>query len=521
MTTAISDGTEVHHDVVGEAEAIVRELWRDLAGDPAMLDRLVLEGPAGVLASVFDVTAFATGAIGVATLAVAELAATRRRTAIERAHVESVHAAAAFRSEALFTPHGWALPPVWDPIAGDYRTRDGFLRLHTNYASHREAALRVLGVAAEKARVTDAVAGWEGAALEAAVAAAGGASAFMYDRASWLATAHGAATKDERPIALEPPDAMRTTRRAPPCGEDDAPLVGIRVLDLTRVIAGPIATRFLAAHGADVLRIDPPGPRGVDAGASDRLGAEVVGFEEVPAIVPDVTQGKRCARLDLASAEGASRFEELLAEADVLVLGYRPGALDRHGFAVDAIRARHPHLVVTRHDAYGFAGPLQGRRGFDSLVQMSVGICAEPNLRAGRPLDDASSRPTPLPTQALDHGLGYLLAAAVCRALVLRERDGAVVGVRGALLGVANVLWSSDARRASVATRTPSEERREPRSGPPSAAPSFPDRVFEEVTTAWGPARRVRCPGTIGGRGGTWRTPAGPLGAAAAAFTAR
>src|SRR5262249_7162726 len=171
------------------------------------------------------------------------------------------------------------------------------------------------------------------------------------------------------------------------------PLHGVRVLDLTRVIAGPIGTRLLAAWGADVLRLDPPG------------------FEEVPALLPETTAGKRTAALDLREPASRTVFANLVRDAHVVVAGYRSDALDGLGFDSAWFRRENPRIVRVLYDAYGFTGPWATRRGFDSLVQMSLGI-ADAGQRA-----TASPRPFPLPAQALDHATGYFIAAAACRGL--------------------------------------------------------------------------------------------------------
>ncbi|MBN3821936.1 acyl-CoA transferase, partial [Paraburkholderia sp. Se-20369] len=163
------------------------------------------------------------------------------------------------------------------------------------------------------------------------------------------------------------------------------PLHGVRVLDLTRILAGPVATRFLAGFGADVLRIDP------------------IQWDE-PNTVPEVVLGKRCARVDLKMPEGRALLRDLIREADVMVHGYRPDALDRLGFDADERRRINPGLVDVSLDAYGWSGPWRARRGFDSLLQTSTGL-VETAMRA-----TGADRPVPLPVQALDHGTGYLLA---------------------------------------------------------------------------------------------------------------
>jgi crotonobetainyl-CoA:carnitine CoA-transferase CaiB-like acyl-CoA transferase len=193
-------------------------------------------------------------------------------------------------------------------------------------------------------------------------------------------------------------------------------LDGLRVLDLTRVIAGPVATRTLASHGADVLRVD--GPRLPD----DRGG------------LLDTGAGKRHVVLDLADAADRRTVEELLGQADVVVQGYRPGALDAFGLDPPALADRHPHLVTVRLSAWGTTGPWRERRGFDSLVQAATGIAE----LCGGPDD-----PGVLPAQALDHGTGHLAAAVVMGALARQRLEGG--GWFGELSLVRTAHWLLDA----------------------------------------------------------------------------
>ena len=432
-------------------------LWSDLGGDPACLESLRFSGPAGGLPSRFHVSDLAAATIGVATLAAAELWAARCNEGLHAVTVDRRLAAAAFRCERLLQPIGWTLPALWDPIAGDYETADGWIRLHTNYAYHRDAVIRVLGVPAERERVAAAVKSRGVAELETAVVEAGGCAAALRTMEAWRAHPQGAALTNE---ALCDRDAERVPHRLPV--DVSGPLGGVRVLDLTRVIAGPIATRYLAAFGADVLRIDPPQ------------------FEEVGALLPETTRGKRCAALDLRASKDRSLWEGLVATADVIVHGYRPGALEALGYPAERLRELNASLIIVRYDAYGWTGPWSGRRGFDSLVQMSTGI-AHPG---------GDGRPTPLPAQALDHGTGYLIAAAVCRGLV----DG-----RGS-------ARLSLARTARLLVELGTD-------GDPTApGPGHADALLEPGDTAWGPVRQVKCPGSIEGYEVRWREPAGPLG---------
>ena len=375
-----------------------------------------------MLPSHFDVTGLATASVAAATLAAAEFLAARNDTPPLPVTVDSRQACAAFAAEGLFTPVGWDLPDIWDPIAGNYQARDGWIRLHTNYAYHRAAVERLLG-AEDRESVRAAVAGWKSEDLESAVVEAGGCAAVMRTREDWLASPAGAATAHAPLGSRAPTSAVAGTRhgarrRGGRRAGGPRPYSGVRVLDLTRVIAGPVGTRFLAAYGADVLRIDPPG------------------FAEVPALLPETTAGKRTAALDLTTADGRAAFEGLVATADVLVTGLRADALARLGYDDGALAALNPALIVASLDAYGWDGPWRDRRGFDSLVQMSAGIAAAGAAAAG------ADKPVPLPVQALDHGCGYLIAAAVGRALTRRLTESVVNRIRVSLIGTANLLWS-------------------------------------------------------------------------------
>ncbi|GAA3765318.1 CoA transferase [Microbacterium kribbense] len=425
-------------------------------------------GPRVVLPSAFDVTGLATGAIAAGLRAAAELVAARAGAATPAVTVDSRDACADFAREGLFTPVDWEHPAIWDPIAGNYRTADGWIRLHTNYTWHRAVVERVLDARGRDA-VHAALATRTGDEVETAVVAAGGAAAVMHDRAQWLASAAGAATAGARPISItERPAASSAAPRWNGRSGAGLPLAGVRVLDLTRVIAGPTCTTFLGGYGADVLRIDPPG------------------FDEVTSLLPVTTVGKRTAFLDLRESAGRAAFERLVADADVLVTGLRSDALAGLGYDDAALGALNADLIHASLDAYGWEGPWRGRRGFDSLVQMSCGIAAAGAAAAG------VDTPTPLPVQALDHAAGWLLGAAIARALTRRLTDGTTARIHASLIGTANLLYELTA---------------------PAQAPAGLAEVgLEEVDTAWGPARGVPMPGRIDGVVPDWAPQAGPLG---------
>ena len=434
----------------------------------AAADRVRFEGPDS-LPSTFAVTAFASAAVGAAALAVSELVA----AVADAPPVIVDRRLASLWFGMSLKPVGWTLPSPWDPIAGDYPAGDGWVRLHTNAPRHRTAALHVLNCAAERSIVAEAVKRRPAEALETAVVEAGGCAAAMRTVAEWGAHPQGRAVFAEPLIAMEKAGGASCGWRPTAA----RPLAGVKVLDLTRVLAGPVATRFLAGYGADVLRIDPPD------------------WDE-PAIEPEVTLGKRCARLDLRQPPDRARFERLISDADLFIHGYRPEALGALGYGEDIRRALNPSLVDVRLDAYGWSGPWRNRRGFDSLVQMSTGIAA-----AGRAWRGAD-KPLPLPVQALDHATGYFMAAAAVHALALRLNKGQATSTSLSL-----------ARTAALLIGTPRQEIE-----PKALSPADADYSAAIEATDWGSAHRALPPVRVAGAPMGWTRPALRLGSASAAW---
>jgi hypothetical protein len=441
---------------------------------PAGAADAVVFGGVGDLPSYFATTDLAAASVGAAALAIRELMVAQGGAA---GAVRVDRRLASLWFGWSLQPVGWERPPLWDAVAGDYPTADGWIRLHTNAGHHRDAALAVLGCAAEREAVARAVSAWRGEALEAAVVGQGGCAAAMRSAAEWRAHPQGRAVAAEQLIAITtapaPAGAGRGWAATP-----SRPLAGLKVLDLTRVLAGPVATRFLAGYGADVLRIDPPS------------------WSE-PGVIPEVTLGKRCARLDLTQPVDRVIFENLLAEADILVHGYRADALERLGYGEQIRRRLNPGLIDVALDAYGWTGPWAGRRGFDSLVQMSCGI-AQHGMRARQ-----ASKPVPLPVQALDHATGYLIAAAVVRGLLYRLNDNRAMQARLSLARVAQLLAASSTAAAE-----------------PMAAAGEADLSPQLEQTEWGPARRYRAPADIDGAPMRWDRPAASLGSSAPSWGA-
>ncbi len=433
-------------------------------------------GGAGALPSYYAVTDLAAASVGAAGLALRQLSIALGGGAAQ-VHVDRRLASLWFGWS--IHPIGWERPPLWDAVAGDYATADGWIRLHTNAIHHRDAALAVLGCAVDRDAVARAVAGWRGGELEAAVVGNGGCAAVMRSAAEWAAHPQGIAVAAEPLIAFDTRqmDGAGAVQAWPGAATPTRPLAGLKVLDLTRVLAGPVATRFLAGYGADVLRIDPPS------------------WNE-PGAIPEVTLGKRCARLDLRQPADRVIFEDLLARADVLVHGYRPAALERLGYGEQFRRTLNPGLIDVTLDAYGWTGPLAGRRGFDSLVQMSSGI-AEHGMRMR-----GGGKPFPLPVQALDHATGYLMAAAVLRGLLYRLTENRALHARLSL-----------ARTAKLLTDAVAEEGAQPLS-----AASEDDLSPGIEHTEWGAAQRLSPPVVVGGAAMTWDRPAASLGSSTPVF---
>jgi crotonobetainyl-CoA:carnitine CoA-transferase CaiB-like acyl-CoA transferase len=457
---------------------MLEQAWHALDGERSLLPLVELSVPRQPADSALPVAELASASVGAATLAAAELLAARRQEAERPVIVDGEHALAAFASERHIARDGRPVGPGWDSLSRFLPTADGWIRLQCNYPHHRERALAALGGPVLPEQAVAACSRRGALELEEAIVAAGGCAAAVRGTADWAAHPQGEAIATTRLIGLRPlADAPATP---PDDGPVAAPAQGVRVLDLTRVIAGPACTRFLAAHGAEVLRVDNP-----------RL-------PELPGHHLDANWGKRSTRLDLTVAADRARFERLLADADVLVQGYRPGALERLGLGPEAVAAHHPGLVVVSICAWGASGPWGRRRGFDSIVQAATGIA---QLEADARALDA---PGALPVQALDHGTAYLAAAGVLRALSLRRRVGGGWAVELSLARTARWLLdqpASVARPAAV------------RSVPQDPAANVASFRFTRASVH-GPLTAIRPPGLIRGeRPPAWATPPGAYGA--------
>ena len=469
------------------ATQLLKAIWLAAQGNEHLLNHVAFKG-AGELPSVFAVTDLAAASMGAAGLALSSLINTmdsvRAGGAPPTNSTDSIKTVTVDRRLASFwfayslRPIGWTPPSAEDFVMGDYQTADGWIRLHTNAPHHRAAALRALNLKAPKdrAEITQAVASWTADALEAQVLVEGGCAATMRSWQDWQAHPHGQAVLNEPLLHWQSGKPM-----AQPLWSfnRNRPLQGLRVLDMTRVLAGPSATRMLAGLGAEVLRVDPP-------------------WWDEPTLAPEMTLGKRCTRLDLRQPFDRERWVGLLSEADILIHGYRSDALSSLGLDAEQRQTIRPGLVDISLDAYGFTGPWKQRRGFDSLVQMSMGIAHAGQQLAG------SAKPKPLPVQALDHATGYLLATAALRGLERRLKTGTGSIARASLARTGALLMTtlSHAEKSNQALAQETEA----------------DQALAIENSYWGAARRLQWPVGVAGINMQWDQPSGPLGSSQATW---
>src|ERR1700704_3951652 len=291
---------------------------------------------------------------------------------------------------------------------------------------------------------------WDAEAFETAAYAGGCVVAMMRSHEEWSALPHPKALAALPPVSIE-----KIGEAAPkPWPAGDRPLAGVRVLDLSRVIAGPVAGRTLAVHGADVLLVSGPG------------------LPAIPWLTIDTGRGKLTSFVELKSEAGRDSLRDLLAEADIFSQGYRPRAIAALGFSPEDAAEINPGIVYVSLSAYGHAGPWAERRGFDSLVQTATGFNHAEGQAAG------VDGPKELPAQMLDHATGYLMAFGAMMAKARQSREGGSWPVRVSLAGTGRWLWNF----GRVADGLKAEDLRTDTVSP----------FLEEVPSGFGPLRSVR-----------------------------
>jgi crotonobetainyl-CoA:carnitine CoA-transferase CaiB-like acyl-CoA transferase len=299
---------------------------------------------------------------------------------------------------------------TWEKFSGLYACKDGWVRIHANFPHHRDGALKVLGLdaaTAEKDDVTRALASWRAEDYERAATDAGVVVAALRSFAQWDAHPHAPTVAAQPLVALErigdaPPLAL------PPLPREARPLSGIRVLDLTRILAGPVGGRTLAGYGADVMLVNSPNLPNIDA-------------------IAETSRGKLSTHIELREAAGRAQLEALARDAHVFVQGYRPQAIEKRGFGARRLAELRPGIVCVSLSAYGETGAWAGKRGFDSLVQTATGYNHAEAEAAG------ADKPRPLPMQILDNATGFLIAFAAAAGIQRQQAEGGSWHARVAL----------------------------------------------------------------------------------------
>ena len=466
-------------------QAALRSILPAVGWDAGRADAVTFSGASDPVLP----TPFRIADAGAATLAATGLAAADlwelRSGQTQPVSVDIRQATASLRSGQYMKLGDGEVSHARNSVMGIYPTKDGrWSYLHCNFPNHRAAALSVLGVAEDRDAVAKSVLNWNAADLEEAIIAAKGAGGMVRSKAEWAAHPQSAA------IAGLPLIEIVKIGEAPPepLPAGNRPLSGVRVLDLTRVLAGPTCARTLAEHGADVLKI---------------TGAHLpnIGYQEF-----DTGHGKLSAHLDLRQQSDVDTLKGLVAQADVFSQGYRPGTLGGRGLSPEELSSIRPGLVYVSLCAFSHAGPWASRRGFDTVVQTVSGIVH----RQAEVVPGKTPAPYFYPVSAIDYCTGYLMAFGAMIALGRRAREGGSWMVRISLAQVGK--WLVDLGEV-----------------PEDAARSAPAEFTAEELARWSmvsetPAGKLRHLGPVVGLPLTppyWARPSVPLGYNKAEWPAR
>jgi CoA-transferase family III len=407
------------------SDQTLESIWNQAGLPRHFLSQISLTGIDPVLPSSFAVGQAAQCSIAAAALS-ASMIGHLRGAPVRSVQVDMVEAAQ--ECTGYFSLDG-KTPEVWDPIAGLYACgpggKNGWVRLHTNFAHHRDGVLKLLGLplgpATPREAVAKALESWSANRFEEAATAAGMVVAAARSFDEWDAHLHASFVAAQSLISIEP-IADAPILKWPDLPKDGLPLHGLRVLDLTRILAGPVCGRTLANYGADVMLVNSPHLPNI-------------------ASIADTSRGKRSTHIDLRTQEGVDVLSALVQGANVFVQGYRPGALASLGFDPVSVAKLCPGVVYVSLSAYGDHGPWANKRGFDSLVQTATGFNLAEAQSAGE------TQPKAMPAQILDYATGFLMAFGAQAALYRQAREGGSWQVRVSLARTG--LWLRSLARPS------------------------------------------------------------------------
>lgn len=411
------------------AADIVKDIWTSLHLPPHALSSLTLPGhqTGPATPSSFKIGHLAQSSIALSALTASLVHSGRSSSSspststspIPRVSVPLDHALIEFKSERLYSIDNQPLESVWGTIGGLHKTADGYVRIHDNFPNHALGTLQLLGLPPTAARqdVAAKVAQWKSVDLETEATEKGKLAIYaLRSYAEWDALPQASAI-DDNPILIKQL-APGPPKKLPETGSSRC-LQGIRILELSRVIAAPVAGKTLAAHGADVLWVTSPN------------------LPNQPGLDRDLSRGKRTIQLDIHKPDEKERLLELLRSCDVFIQGYRPGSLAAYGLSPEELQKANPDIICANLSAFGPSGPWSQRRGYDSLVQTCTGmnVSEAEHFGAGEPA-------RVMPCQALDHAAGYLLATGITAALHRRAQVGGSWVVDVSLAGVMKYLRS-------------------------------------------------------------------------------
>ena len=446
-------------------------LWSLMGGDAAALGNADLPGDEPALPGIYNVGVQAQASVAASALAAAEVHRARGGPA-QQVSVPMRNAAISFRSESYLRVDDVKVRTGFDPIHGFYKCGDGgWVQIHGNFPQHRMAAVELLRCAFSRDGVQRVLDGMAAAEVEELFAANMLPCARMRSEEEWGAHPQSAAL-DAQPIVVLEKIGEADPRPLPPAGE--RPLEGLKVLDLTKVIAGPVCGRTMTEHGAQVLQIT----------ASHMAHAM--------ALVIDSNRGKRSAYLDLRKAPNVERLKALAKDADIFVQGYRPGTLASRGLSPEALAESRPGIVYVSLSAFGHEGPWAHRRGFDSIVQTASGIGHAGGVAAG--MDGMHH----LPCQSLDHASGYLMAFGGMMARLKQAQEGGSWLVRVSLARTGRWLQSLGKQGALDAFDPQLED--------------VQDMIEDYGQTPHGHMRGVKPAAILSATPGHWATPSVPPG---------